>query len=257
MFKKLCSVFGVGMLLATGASAQIFNITPNDTIEVNTTGQGELTDEGFTNTLDVNGYVNNISGVNQAFFKWQLLSDSTEHPLGWVLTGICDNVQCRAPYSPFYYHEVQETFQVTANNKTLMEARIYVPVASANGTGVFRIKIWSVDQTDMTTPTQIDTLVIIVNKTATSIASISVNDNRVKTYPNPVQNQLQVYTDKSLSATSISVFDITGKMQGTTAVNSKGTTTDVDTRNLSKGIYLLKVTDAQGQLITTRKFTKN
>lgn len=256
MFKKLCSVLSVGMLLATGASAQVFNITPNDTIEVNTTGQGTLTEEGFGNTLDVNGYVNNISTVNQAF-NWQLLSDSTEHPLGWVLTGICDNVQCRAPYSDFYNHVEQVTFPVAANNKTLMEARIYVPVASANGTGVFRIKIWSVDQTDMTTPTQIDTLVIIVNKTATSIASISVNDNRVKTYPNPVQNQLQVYTDKSLSATSISVFDITGKMQGTTAVNSKGTTTDVDTRSLAKGIYLLKVTDAQGQLITTRKFTKN
>lgn len=254
MFKKLLSVLGTGLLLSTGASAQVFTLTPNDTIEVTTTGQGTLSQEGFANTLDIHGNINNISGATQ-MFKWQLLSDSTEHPAGWVLTGICDNVQCRTPYSGFYYGEVQETLPVAVAGESLLEARIYCPVASANGTGVFRVKVWSVDGEN--NPTQEDTMTFIVHKNPTAIASIAQNDNRVKTFPNPAQTLLNVYTEKSLSASRISVVDITGKMQLETAANTAGTTTSLNIQSLAKGTYLISITDANGRLITTRKFAKN
>jgi hypothetical protein len=264
MFKKLLSILSLGLLVSTGVSAQSFTMSPaNDTISVNTTGQGTYNSgEGtYSNTIDLTFHINNIS-ANPLIFKWQLLSDSTEHPAGWLLTGICDNVICRSPYSDFYYHVVQTSFAIapgeTDPNKTLLEARIYAPVGSANGIGVFRVKLtaYNSSDADFTNPLQTKTVVFIVKKNVTSIATIEANDKRVSLAPNPATNNLRVFADKTLNPKNISIVNINGALALTTAVENGNETTNININSLAAGTYLVKVNDAKGNMITTRKFIK-
>ena len=264
MFKKLLSILSLGLLVSTGVSAQTFSMSPaNDTIIANTTGQGNYnsTEGTYSNTIDLTFHINN-SSANSLIFKWQLLSDSTEHPAGWLLTGICDNVICRSPYSPFYYHVEQTSFAIlpgeTDPNKTLLEARIYAPVGSANGIGVFRVKVTAYNSADVdfTTPLQTKTVVFIVRKNVTGIATIKADDKRVNLYPNPATNTLQVYTEKTLNPQSISITNINGAQSMISAVEKGKETTNINISSLAAGLYTVSITDAQGNMITTRKFVK-
>ncbi len=249
MLRKLLSVLSVGLLLGTAASAQSFTIEPNDTISANTTGQGNISGGVFENTLNLHANVRNNTGSAYKLY-WTLLSDSTESPAGWVLTGICDNIMCRSPYSDFYYHNEQETFDVQPNQTCLMEARIYCPVSSANGTGVMRVKIRTFDNS------QVDTLVFIVNKNSTGVSAIAVDDSRVAVYPNPAENGLTVYADKSLNPANIAIYNIAGAQQFATPVTKGKDITTVNINSLAKGIYMVRITDATGNILTTRKFSK-
>lgn len=255
MVKKLLGALSLGLLLSAGASAQIFTLEPNDTIEVNTTGQGVQTQEGFSNTLNIEAFMTNASTESQTFC-WKLLSDSTEHPAGWILTGICDNVVCRLPYSPFYYGVEQEAMPVAAGGNSLLEVRLYCPPPTGNGTGVIRVQVRTLDAADTNVVTQQDTMVFIVHKNAVGIDKITMDDSRVSVYPNPAINTLQIYADKNLSPAQISVTNIAGAQKMTVGVDKGKDVTTLDINALASGIYMIRVTDISGAVITTRKFAK-
>jgi hypothetical protein len=265
MFKKLISVLSLGLLLSTQVSAQYFTMTPsNDTIIVNTTGQGTYnSSEGtFSNTLDPEFHINNISDKS-LIFKWQLMSDSTEHPNGWVVTGICDNFICRAPYSPFYYHEEQTSFPIapgeTNLNKTLFEARIYAPVGSGNGIGVIRCKLRAFYESDaaFANPLQTRNVVFLIKKNvSTGIGSISADDERIALYPNPATNNIRIVTDKTLNAQNIAIININGAQAMKETIAKDKENTDMNISGLAAGTYMVQINDAYGKLITTRKFVK-
>lgn len=255
MVKKLLGTLSLGLLLSATASAQVFTISPNDTIEVTTTGQGVQTSEGFSNTLNIEAHVNNVSSTATPL-RWKLLSDSTEHPAGWILTGICDNIICRNPYSPFYFHVEQETFPVAPSSNSLMEARLYCPPPTGNGTGVIRIQIRTLDAADTTVVTQQDTLVFIVHKNPVGIDKITLDDKRVSVYPNPATSNLRVYADKNLNPAQIIVTNIAGAQQMVKGIEKGKEVTDIEVNTLSSGLYMVRVTDVTGAVITTRKFTK-
>ena len=261
MFKKLLPALSLGLLLSTAASAQFTMDPSTDTIVVNTAGQGTYnsSENSYSNTIDMSFYIKNNSG-NAMTFKWTLLSDSTEHPAGWLLTGICDNVICRAPYSPFYYHVEQQTFSInngeTDPNKTLMEARVYAPVGSQDGTGVFRVKIVGYNTSDLNTPVQTTNIVYIVHKNTTGIGNIKADDQRVTLSPNPATNNLQIFTDRNLGAYDITIMNISGAKVLSANVANGAERTSVNVNALSAGTYMVRVSDAKGNMITTRKFIK-
>jgi hypothetical protein len=255
MVKKLLGTLSLGLLLSTAASAQVFTLSPNDTIEVTTSGQGEQTQEGFNNTLNIEGHINNISSAERVF-RWKLLSDSTEHPAGWIVTGICDNFVCRLPYSAFYYHVEQETLPVAAGGNSLLEARLYCPPPTGNGTGVIRIQVRALDVADTNIVMQQDTLVIIVHKNPTGIGKITSDDKRVALYPNPATDNIQVYADKTLNPAQITVMNVAGVQQAVKNIEKGKDVTNLNLGSLAAGLYMIRVTDINGTLITTRKFAK-
>ena len=256
MVKKLLGTLSLGLLLSIGASAQVFTLSPNDTIEVTTTGQGEKTAEGFNNTLNIEGHINNISNKERVF-RWKLLSDSTEHPEGWIVTGICDNFVCRLPYSAFYYHVEQETLPVAATTgNSLLETRLYCPPPTGNGTGVIRIQVRALSTTDTNIVEQQDTMVIIVHKNPTGIGKITSDDKRVALYPNPATDYLQVYADKTLNPSQITVMNVAGVQQAVKNIEKGKDVTNLNLNTLAAGLYMIRVTDNNGTLITTRKFAK-
>ncbi len=68
-------------------------------------------------------------------------------------------------------------------------------------------------------------------------------------YPNPVKNTLYINTEKNIE--KLEVFDLTGKM-----IWNQKFSTALNTSNLEKGVYFLKVYDDLGST-TTKRFIKN
>ncbi|MEC5157600.1 T9SS-dependent choice-of-anchor J family protein [Chryseobacterium sp. MP_3.2] len=76
----------------------------------------------------------------------------------------------------------------------------------------------------------------------------NVNKARVSIYPNPTTDFINVNSATKVS--SLEVYDISGKKINVDLVDGK-----VDVQNLSKGSYVLKITNADGTAVT--KFIKN
>jgi hypothetical protein len=262
MYKRILATLCLGLVVNAVADAQTFTVTPETkVITANTAGQGlyNAEQDTYSNTIDLDFHINNTS-ANPLKFIWTLLSDSTQHPAGWLLTGICDNRNCRSPYSDFYYHIPQITNTIVPGETdevlTQLEARIYAPVGSANGQGIFKVKISSVSPSDTAVLLQTDTLTYIVNKNPTGISVIQIDDSRVTLSPNPATNNLHIVADKALNAKSISIVSINGAQAMNIAVNAGTEATDVNINSLATGNYMVRINDANGKMITTRKFVK-
>jgi hypothetical protein len=259
MLKKLFTILSLGVMFQVNTYAQQFTysygLSSNDTVNIQTLGMGIKTDEGFTNTLDIDAYINNASNASQVI-KWTWVSDSTNTPVGWVLTGVCDNVNCRASYSDFYNHIEQSTDPIAVAGKTLFEPRIYCPTTSPNGTGFYRFKIRSFNAADLTTETGSDFYTFIVTKNTTGISTIAIKDSRVLVYPNPATNSLKVFTDKALNSSKASIIDITGKTVMTTNIAKGADVTELNINTLAKGNYIVNINNEKGELITARQFVK-
>jgi polyhydroxybutyrate depolymerase len=89
--------------------------------------------------------------------------------------------------------------------------------------------------------------------TTTSIRSIQGNNKLVKTYPNPMGNQLTIeITDERVKR--VALFDVLGAKIYEANVSSYSTRIQVNTSNLMSGVYLLQVVTATGN--TTYKLIK-
>lgn len=89
-------------------------------------------------------------------------------------------------------------------------------------------------------------------KATNTIDLLAVNDvvntkTNIGIYPNPTTDFLKFDTNAKIDA--VQVFDISGK-----AVNAQLIDNQVDVRNLQNGVYLLKITTAEGT--SSQKFIK-
>jgi hypothetical protein len=88
---------------------------------------------------------------------------------------------------------------------------------------------------------------IITNTTSTLYTTmsgtLSSNFETVNLFPNPVVNQ-NVTIKSNTTILQIDVFDIAGKLMMSKPINSLFMT-DLDVKNLNKGIYIVKVITAQ------------
>ena len=76
-------------------------------------------------------------------------------------------------------------------------------------------------------------------------------ENNIASYPNPFNNVLTILNEDALPII-IDIVNITGQVVLSTQTTKNQTT--LDTRNLSRGLYILKVTDSEtGELLSTQK----
>ena len=72
-------------------------------------------------------------------------------------------------------------------------------------------------------------------------------ESRIVVYPNPVKHTFKV--ENAVAISTLMVFDLKGTLLKSITTNCDGA---VDISNLQTGIYLLKVTDIEGQIFTRR-----
>lgn len=232
-------------LLTASAGAQEFTFKA-DTLSETTAGRTPPPGSSWDNyAIKMYNYIRNNTQASLNV-QWQIFEKSL--PNGWGIYTFCDNGTCRPESHPAITSAaVQSAAPIAVGDSSLLEPAVKVPEEGDNGVGIIRVRVF--------TNTSADTATYIIYKTASSIAAISLNDTRVMLYPNPAENQLSVYMDKSLNASRVDVYHVSGAsvMQHTVAGKEAAL---LDISALTSGFYLVRVTDARGALITSRKFHK-
>jgi hypothetical protein len=246
MFKKVLTTAAFISGLAFTSQAQDYTVFKNP-VDTTTSGTPVKTQQMENYPyLELANHVTNITG-NPITISWKVVSVAI--PSDWKVVGMCDNNTCYSdPLIVNGTNTPPPTSPIAAGGNSLFDLRIYAPKSGVSGTGTVKVRTNTLSQTD--------TLVFIVNKTATSISTIQLDDKRVSLYPNPATNTLQVYTDKTLNPESISIVNITGVQNITTSVEKGKEVTNIDINTLASGMYMVKVTDTKGRMITARKFVK-
>lgn len=76
-----------------------------------------------------------------------------------------------------------------------------------------------------------------------TVGGVDAEELRIDAYPNPMSDVLHIKLDGAISSgAQITIFDITGKAVYHSSIESNSI--EVDTRNFTSGIYMIKYTDA-------------
>ncbi|PZU84154.1 MAG: hypothetical protein DI529_11680 [Chryseobacterium sp.] len=131
---------------------------------------------------------------------------------------------------------------------------IFLGAAVGATPNLSNIQVLAVPNTTVTVNTVAANLIFdnIKLKATDSIDLLAVNDvastkTNIGIYPNPTTDFLKFDTTAKIDA--IQIYDISGK-----SVNAKLTDKQVDVRNLQNGVYLIKITTAEGT--SSQKFIK-
>lgn len=89
--------------------------------------------------------------------------------------------------------------------------------------------------------------------------TLSINDEKfdseISMYPNPVKENLNVRELKQVNLKNASIYDISGRLLKITDLNNNLLEKKIDFRNIQSGLYVIKLTDIQGRVLT-KKFVK-
>jgi hypothetical protein len=136
------------------------------------------------------------------------------------------------------------------NNTNLESSSTFGPFNSENNPNLSCIFVDDVAYSSANW-TNIDPASTFVNNEA-ECAALSIEDNTfglgVSVYPNPTDNYLFIEGNKN--PISISIYNLLGKK-----VMSAKNTNRIDVKELSSGVYIIRISDGIGQ--TDRKFIKN
>ncbi|WP_162902952.1 T9SS type A sorting domain-containing protein [Taibaiella koreensis] len=245
MMRKILPLLFLFGLSSAAVHAQDF-VLKADTITAETPGQTPPTGSGWDNyTIKLFDYA--INKTNAALpFSYTIFSRTI--PIGWGFYAFCDNQTCRTSGDPTLSGTETVGMPIPANDSSVLEPQFSIPVEADNGVGIIRVKVVSANT--------IDTATYIINKTPTGVSTISIKDKRVAVYPNPATTDLILFTDRSLNASRVEILNITGARQLTQSIDNGAEAIRIDISMLAKGMYLAKVTNASGAVITTRKFSK-
>lgn len=90
-----------------------------------------------------------------------------------------------------------------------------------------------------------------------SIETPLVDASQINVFPNPVIDIIQInYKQQDANNYAAQLFDINGKQVFNLNKNTQNQTTTINIQNLSKGMYLLRVTDKSSNYIKTFKIIK-
>ncbi len=212
-------------------------------------GSSDTVTKSYTSgtTIEVHNDLMSSSSTPVAI-KWRVATFAFD--AGWdaAATGICDNYLCRYnlnnlatsseksdPYSNGSFSDFHVLF--AANNP-------------ANGTSA---KV-TVRLTDTATNYS-RTLTFIAYKSALGISTSVVNSDNVSLYPNPAREAINVIFDKQADVKTIAIYNMIGKaMRIFKPTDNNSARLDLD--NIPSGVYFVRLMNSDGEIVATRRFTR-
>ncbi len=208
---KLFSLIIVFSLTIGFSKAQTFTLNPGNLDSVYA-APNQLT------IFDI--YPVNITS-GDIIFSWTRISVNV--PPGWDYS-LCDYGNC---YTGIPNNGTMDT--VSAGNQGLLGLNINPYVVGGQG----EVKLYVYDSNF---PNDGDTVTWVVNASFVSVDEIP--KNIFSFYPNPVNDQLTIYSDEINAGMSYAIYSMSGEIVLTeTLSNDK----NINTSNLPAGIYLLQI----------------
>ena len=248
MTMKNISTILLGVLIMFSAvvmKAQTFTVA-QDTMSV-TVAKTAIPDDNITNKTD-----SNIT------LLWHVTA--TNFPADWLTAaafGICDNHVCRSNGSNVLW------------NATTTTGTTYTSTYHANSThdseDVFGLSLdlsgvaslgthWVTINIQHPATSYSKNITFLINKIATGIPSVTHASNEIVLYPNPAHDELNIVYDESADIKNVAVYNIIGKVM--TIYKVAGNSANLNLENIPSGIYFIRLVNSKGNVVGTRKFTK-
>lgn len=224
------------MFVASRVTGQSFT-TQHDTVSLNTSVFGSA----------LNGIQNTTS--SNITIQWKVAA--TDFPSDWIAaTGYCDNVLC---YTGTDIWPSSGPVPVYESNPIAPSALVdfhlqFNPAAASMGCHYMRVRLnnkFAVNDTAWQT--------FIVCKSPLGVTAVKSADD-ISMYPNPATNELNVVFEGTPDVKNIAVYNIIGKV--VSVYKTTGNSANLNLENIPSGIYFARLMNSSGQVVVTRKFTK-
>lgn len=231
----------LGFLFNTAVTAQTFMAENGDTSMV-------VYSSG--NSLKVFNRLKSTSS-SPVTVRWRVTNAPTALASGWTLTGLCDNIQCHSA-STTLDNTWKTTFQYGNTYDPLLNdfhIEFENMAAAPAGTSVFQVQVQ--DNSNFSIQKN---LTFIATKNAAGVVSVTRSSDDVVVYPNPARDFVNVLFDGSAGVKNIALYNLIGKpvmvyrVQGTNSAK-------LELDNVASGVYFMRLMNAQGNVIATRRFT--
>lgn len=239
--------------IAGSSSAQILTENGRDTAIGSYTSGPDLT--------VVNGI--RSGSTNDVWLRWNVIGSATNFGPGWDMStsGVCDNIVCHFPGGPegnIFQNNYQYKSNAYDNSAFPIGGAENTPhdfhvVFTANNppngsSAVVRVNV--LDTVSMTSRI----LTFIAYKGSLGITNLSSSD-AVVLYPNPAREAVNVVYDEKAGVRTIAVYNLIGKLVGPLYRPLSAGSARIDVSDMPAGVYFLRLMDAQGRVIATRRFT--
>ncbi len=238
--KKILLILYAQLLVTTGVvQAQTF--TMSDTVRQTIAATGSLS--------------NPIANITSAplTLKWSVIA--TDFPADWRTEeafGICDNMLCRSNANSALWNGVGGT-QFTSAPYSVGSGGAFSLAMNLNGASAGTHYV-TVRLSDNGLPTCSRDVTFIVSKLPTAVSNVNGTDNDVKLYPNPASDEVNLVFSQNPDIKTVAIYNVIGKMMSVYKVN--GTSANLNISSIPSGIYFVRMANSHGDVVVTRKFTK-
>jgi hypothetical protein len=184
-----------------------------------------------------------VSGFSDRSLQWRHVSHS--FPSSWTVEGFCDNLACYS-MSTIGNNMWRSTDLVTSAYSDFHLSFLNTPT---NGTAIMQIEV-----RDTAVPGSNRTLTFIASKTPQGITTTVRSEESIKVYPNPARESVNVIFNADNNVKTISVYNLLG--QPVSVFHVAGNSANLPLGDAPAGVYFLRMYDAQGRIVATRRFTR-
>jgi len=223
------------------ASAQTFYMDKGDTSKLYWSAPGDM--------LVYNKIFNNtFSTIN---IQWRVINFGNTDA-NWICNGICDNIKCYTATPDITSGTSTQTTDDIGPKAYIADMHvIFNGDAAANNTWA-----WATISYKDPVSGEDTTATFAAYKNGTGlITPVKVNDD-VTLFPNPAQNYIDVLYKSSSDVKTIAIYNIIGKLISVYKVSSNTSAHLEFNTEMPSGIYLMRIADSKGDIVATRKFTR-
>lgn len=243
--KKIFILFliAVGFLSSSASNAQFSFSKWKDTVAIN-----YIPGSGVTNTVD--------SIINPGSFgvtlRWAVIN--CNFPADWFANGtvgLCDNQLC-TNVSSLWPSGASRTSGAYSAHTTNGDYHLQfgLPGGSTNGTFYITAKL-------LNASAAADSTTITFAVTYTGVAGVQgvvKGSDEISLYPNPATTDVNIVFDAIADVKTVAIYNIIGKVMSVYKVS--GNSANLSLENVPSGIYFARLMNSQGEIVATRKFTK-
>lgn len=221
-----------------GANAQSFSVDKDTSKGYWASGAGDV---------ELHVKVTNTSS-NPIKFDWKITNLHTDAL--WTFESLCDNVLCY-PNTTTGLANGMSSFTTD-----LFSPSNYVDMKIAFNGNAAAINTKSYATIEMKEGLDIKYATYVAYKNTTSVSNVILQDNDIAIYPNPAQNYIDVVYSPSSDVKSIAIYNLIGKVVSVYKVTNKNSARCEFNTDMPSGIYVIRVADSKGNVIATRKITR-
>jgi hypothetical protein len=234
----------------------LFTITALSFASVEANAQAFTTDADtvyltYSGSFGMDAHNDITAGANPVSLKWKVVSENFSTDVTWTdgnSINVCDNYNCYTNAGNALLNSTEYTSPTpyAANQTDVFKASFQLPTAN-HGTHYVTIRLTDITSGDF------KNITFVTNKWQTSTGTVSKNSDDIVLFPNPVRDEVNVVFN-DLNVKNIAVYNVIGKTM--VVYRTTGSSAKMDLSKFPAGVYFLRMSDAKGDVVATKRFTK-